>query len=226
MGPLERKLDYTFKDKALLDLALTHRSQGGINNERLEFLGDATLGYVVSEWLFHQYPDAREHDLTLMRAGLVKGASLTEVAREIGLGEHLLLGVGERRSGGHQRASILANAVEAVIGAVLQDGGIQAAERVIRRLFRGRFQSGRIGVEKDAKTRLQEALQARRMDLPEYRVVRQEGDAHDPRFTVECLLRELSIRVEGQASNRRDAEKQAAHLALDALEREDGAGAR
>jgi ribonuclease III len=219
LDQLQRKLGYTFRDSELLALALTHRSYGDRNNERLEFLGDAALGLVVSQRLYGIFPAAREQELTLMRAGLVKGESLTEIARGIGLGDHLRLGIGERRSGGHQRPSILANALEAVIGAVLQDGGIEAAADVVERLFRERFDSGRAGlVEKDAKTRLQELLQSRRLELPEYRVMRQEGDAHEPLFTVECAVAALGIYVEARASNRRDAEKQAAQLALDLIQ--------
>jgi ribonuclease III len=216
---LELKLGYTFSDPNLLTLALTHRSHGDTNNERLEFLGDAALGLVVSHWLFSTFPRAREHDLTLMRADLVKGDSLTGIARQIELGDHLRLGIGERRSGGFQRASILANALEAIIGAVLQDGGIDAVTALVRRLFHDRFETAAIGVvEKDSKTKLQELLQARRVDLPEYRVLRQEGDAHEPLFTVECVIPALAIRVEAQASNRRDAEKQAAQQALELIQ--------
>jgi ribonuclease III len=219
LDQLESKLGYTFSDPNLLALALTHRSYGDPNNERLEFLGDAALGLVVSEWLFSTFPAAREHDLTLMRADLVKGDSLTGIARQIGLGDHLLLGSGERRSGGFQRPSILANALEAIIGAVLQDGGLDAVTALVHRLFRNRFEIAAVGVvEKDAKTKLQELLQARRMDLPEYRVLRQEGDAHEPLFTVECVVPALAIRVQAQASNRRDAEKQAAQRVLELIQ--------
>jgi ribonuclease III len=216
---LERKLGHPFRDRELLALALTHRSHGDPNNERLEFLGDAALGLVVSQWLYSAFPDAREQDLTLMRAGLVNGESLTAVARELGLGDYLRLGTGERKSGGHRRASIQANALEAVIGAVFVDGGIDAASALVHRLLRGRFDSGRVGsVEKDAKTRLQELLQSRRLELPAYRVVRQEGDAHEPLFTVACEVRGLDILAEAQANNRRDAEKLAAQRALMMIE--------
>jgi ribonuclease-3 len=132
---LERRLGYCFADQDLLGLALTHRSAGDANNERLEFLGDAALGFVIAEWLWRLFPAASEHSLTLMRASLVKRLSLAKVAREIDLGDHLRLGVGERKSGGHHRESILADTLEAIIGAVLVDGGYEAARGVIRTLF-------------------------------------------------------------------------------------------
>ncbi len=211
---LERKLGYRFSDPNLLLQALTHRSHSSRHNERLEFLGDAALGYVIANWLYRAHQGAREQDLTLMRANLVKGETLTAIAREIDLGECLRLGQGEKRSGGHQRASILADTLEAVFGAVLEDGGIEAARSVIERLFAARLESaGNIG-GKDPKTQLQEHLQGRRLPLPVYVVVAQEGDAHEPRFTVECQVAALSITGRGEASSRRDAEKVAAQAVL------------
>lgn len=217
LDQLERKLGYEFADQQLLALALSHRSRGDTNNERLEFLGDAALGFVISNWLYHAFPEACERDLTLMRASLVKGESLAEVARDMGLGDYLRLGIGERRGGGHQRASILADALEAVIGAVVRDGGIDAGASLVERLFEPRLRAGELIAEKDAKTRLQEVLQSRHIELPEYRIVNQQGDAHEPVFTVQCAIEALDLAAVASASTRRDAEKAAARILLDRL---------
>jgi ribonuclease-3 len=219
---LERRLGYQFADKDLLLLALTHRSYGSENNERLEFLGDAALGFVVADWLYRIFPAAQEHELTVMRASLVKRPSLARVAREIELGQYLQLGAGELKSGGHQRESILADTLEAVLGAVLRDGGVAATRSVIETLFTHYVSQVDARLARDSKTVLQELLQSRHLRLPEYVVVMQSGDAHTPEFTVACRLDDLGIVTQARANNRREAEQQAAAAALRTLENTDG----
>lgn len=216
---LERRLGHRFADRNLLSLALTHRSAGDANNERLEYLGDAALGFVIAEWLWQTFPDANEHSLTLMRASLVKKPSLANIAREIELGEHLRLGVGERKSGGHHRESILADTLEAVIGAVLVDAGYDAARGVIRTLFERHVEKVDAQMARDGKTQLQERVQARRLPPPEYRVLSRSGDEHLPEFVVECRIAGLNVVTQGRGGSRREAEQVAARVALDQLER-------
>jgi ribonuclease III len=215
---LERRLGYRFTDRAVLELALTHRSAGDANNERHEFLGDATLGFIIAQWLWNTFPKADEHSLTLMRASLVKRTSLARVAHEIDLGEYLRLGAGERKSGGHHRESILADTLEAILGAVLQDGGYEPAREVVRRLFAEHVARADAQTARDSKTRLQEMVQARRLPPPEYRVMSRSGDEHLPEFLVECRIGGLGIATQGQGGSRRDAEQVAARAALDLLE--------
>lgn len=215
---LERVIGHSFADPKLLSQALSHRSHGSNNNERLEFLGDAALGFIVAEWLYDLYPQATESELTLMRASLVRRRSLAAVARQIDLGRFLLLGPGERSSGGHHRESILADALEAVLGAVLKDGGVVAAVAVLRTLFADRIGSIDPSGAKDPKTRLQEWLQARGHELPRYEVIAQQGDAHAPSFRVACAVDSISLAVEAEGGSRRDAEKAAARIALSKLE--------
>ncbi len=215
---LERRLGHRFADQDLLSLALTHRSAGDANNERLEFLGDAALGFVIAEWLWLMFPDANEHSLTLMRASLVKKPSLANVAREIELGEYLRLGVGERKSGGHHRESILADTLEALIGAVLVDAGYDAARGVIRTLFARHVEKVDAQMARDSKTQLQERVQARRLPPPEYRVTSRSGDEHLPEFAVECRIEGLDVVTHGRGGSRREAEQVAARAALDRLE--------
>ena len=222
LDPLERKLGYRFTDPSLLTRALTHRSVGNVNNERLEFLGDAGLGAVIALWLTQRFPDATEHTLTLMRASLVKKPSLAQLAREIGLGEYLRLGVGERRSGGQQRDSILADALEAIFGAVLEDGGHPAMEAVVRKLFAKGVDAVDPTLARDNKTRLQEWVQARRLALPTYRVNARSGDEHAPSFDVECRIDDLGVVTQGRGGSRREAEQAAARAALEHLESSDG----
>jgi ribonuclease-3 len=214
---LERVLGYAFVEPELLVQALTHRSHGNVNNERLEFLGDAALGHVVSEWLYGGFPAAPESDLTLMRAGLVRRTTLAAIAREIDLGAHVRLGSGERRSGGHRRESILADALEAVLGAVLLDGGIEALRAVVVRLFGSHLATVADSPRKDAKTLLQEWLQARGRELPRYTLVRQTGDSHAPRFHVACRIDDLGVEGDGEGGSRREAEQAAAQCALSRL---------
>jgi len=215
---LERRLGHRFTDKGLLQLALTHRSAGDHNNERLEFLGDAALGFIVAEWLWRKFPESSEHSLTVMRASLVRKPALALVAREIDLGEYLRLGAGERKSGGHHRESILADTLEAIFGAVLQDAGYEAAFGVVHRLFERHVDTVDAQMARDAKTQLQERVQARRQPPPEYRVMSRSGDEHLPEFCVECRIAGLAIVTQGYGKSRRDAEQVAARAALDRLE--------
>ena len=217
LSRLEAALGYAFRDRGLLSRALTHRSAGAPNNERLEFLGDAMLGYVVARRLFEVFPDAPERDLTLMRAGLVRNDALAEVAREIALGDHVLLDPSARRSGVRERSSVLADTLEAVLGAVTLDGGVEAGAAVVEALFGPRVAAAAGAAGKDPKTRLQEAVQARGLALPEYVVEGLEGDPHARRFTVRCRVEALDIHATGTARSRREAEQAAAGGVLEQL---------
>jgi len=220
-GPsaLQDALGHRFADPQLLATALTHRSAGRPNNERLEFLGDSLLGLFVAEALFHRFPEADEGRLTRLRSLLVKRETLAAVAREIALGEHLRLGEGELKSGGWRRDSILANALEALIGAVYLDGGVQAARALVQHLLGPRLEATGAGVAaKDAKTRLQEYLQGRRLPLPEYVLMQIEGEPHAQRFTVRCSVAgPADAEASASGSSRRRAEQSAARLMLEKL---------
>ena len=218
LAHLEARLDYEFRDKALLDQALTHKSHSRVHNERLEFLGDAILGYVIADVLFADHQTFAEDALTIFRADLVRGTTLGELALDLGLGEFMRLGTGERKSGGHQRTSILADAVEAIIGAVSLDGGIEAARRMVLRLYSVRLadlRSRPVSVVKDSKTQLQEFLQGRSMALPVYEVVATSGSEHQRIFEVACRVDSLSLTTSGQGHSRRTAEKSAAQAMLE-----------
>jgi ribonuclease-3 len=212
---LEASLGYRFADAALLLQALTHKSHGHPHNERLEFLGDAVLGYVVADRLYRLRPGEREDALSLIRASLVRKETLAEVAAELGLGPHLRLGLGERRSGGHRRPSILANSLEAVIGAVHLDGGVEAAAALIDRLLGARMASASAHAAKDSKTRLQELLQSANLALPEYTIEETTGVAHARTFTVRCHVAALDLSVVAEGPSRRAAETEAAARMLD-----------
>ncbi|AQQ68024.1 ribonuclease III [Microbulbifer agarilyticus] len=207
---LSGRLGYQFTNQELLDLALTHRSLGSRNNERLEFLGDSILGFTISAALYEKFPEGREGQMSRLRAQLVSGETLAKVARELQLGECLRLGEGEMKSGGHRRASILADAVEAIIGAIYLDSGLEAARERVLAWFAARLQGLSLETAKDPKTRLQEWLQARHKPLPEYQVVEVAGEEHSQQFIVECRVSGLAAPVKGVASNRRAAEKSAA----------------
>lgn len=214
--PLLQALGRDFSDVSLLDLALTHRSAGGRNNERLEFLGDALINACVAEALYRRHPDLEEGDLSRLRANLVNQEALAEVARELDLGSHLTLGPGELKSGGFRRASILADALEALIGAVFLDAGSDAARDVVLRLLESRLATPPpTDSLKDAKTRLQEALQARDLPLPVYAVESVRGEPHRQTFRVSCTIGVLDVRTEGEAMSRRAAEQEAAGHALE-----------
>lgn len=219
LARLERRLGYTFSDRSRLELALTHRSCGSRNNERLEFLGDSIVNFVIAEALYERFPEAREGQLSRLRARMVRGVTLAEIGREFELGDCLRLGSGELKSGGYRRESILADAVEAIIGAIYLDAGMATCHERIRSWFKGRLSGLSISDQqnKDPKTRLQEFLQARQMALPKYRVTGIGGDAHNQEFTILCELGKLGISSQGKGSSRRGAEQQAARRALELL---------
>lgn len=215
LARLQRDLGHRFAQPALLETALTHRSVGKDNNERLEFLGDGVLNFIVAHHLFERFPTASEGELSRLRAHLVRGAALATLARGHRLGDYLRLGPGEQKSGGHRRESILAGALEAVIGAVYLDGGYAAAENVVERLYRDSVAELSLAQgRKDPKTRLQEFLQARGWPLPEYRVLDVRGEAHHQIFTVACVLAEPAVVSEAAGDSRRKAEQAAAERAL------------
>ena len=216
---LEQRLGHSFADPRLLRRALTHSSASADNYERLEFLGDAALGLVIGRLLFKAMPDATEQRLTLMRAHVVSAAALVEVARTLELGRFLVLGVGERRSGGAERSSILADALEAVLGAVLCDGGLNAATKCVRCLFANRLATAQGADLKDPKTRLQEHLQRIGLALPRYEIAAAGGLDHAPVYAVDCVVEALGVCAKGVAGSRREAEKRAAAQALAELEK-------
>jgi ribonuclease-3 len=212
-------IDYRFTDPQLLRDALTHRSMGARNNERLEFLGDSVLSLIISARLFELRPDAPEGDLSRMRARLVRGVSLAEIASEIGLGKQLKLGEGELKSGGFGRASILTDAFEALLGAIFLDGGFKASRQVIIDLFDPLIENlPDIEDLKDPKTRLQEWLQARSRPLPEYELQREEGADHEKKFYVTCQIPDDGTAVEASGNSMRKAEQAAAKRILLLLE--------
>ena len=216
-----RQLGYSFNDRQLIEQALTHRSAGGANNERLEYLGDAILGFVIADALYHRFPEATEGQLSRLRSSLVKRDTLAKIAREFSLGDYLNLGPGELRSGGHARASILADGVEAVFAAIYLDGGYERIRQVILAIFSQRLQMLNLeDHQKDPKTRLQELLQARKLELPSYEVSGITGDPHQQVFTVICSVPELRKRVEGSGGSRRKAEQDAASHLLSILTHE------
>lgn len=215
---LERKLNYKFTNLKLLKQALTHRSAGPEHNERFEFLGDSVLSVVISSALFSRFPERPEGELSRLRAYLVKGDMLAEVARELNLGNHLILGQGEMKSGGFRRASILADALEAILAAIFLDGGIDVTEDIILRLFESRLESNHLNENlKDPKTRLQEYLQAERHPLPTYQLIKQVGEEHEQTFTVLCEIPELKQSAKGKGPTRRKAEQRAARVILERI---------
>jgi ribonuclease-3 len=216
---LSKKIGYSFKEPALLLQALTHRSAKGAHNERLEFLGDSILGFVIAEVLFKQFPQHAEGDLTRMRSSLVKGVTLAEVGRDFELGQHLILGPGELKSGGHRRDSILEDAIEAIIGAVYLDSDLPTCQALILSWFEQRLAAIKPGNEqKDPKTRLQEYLQGRKIPLPQYEVINTTGQSHNQQFTVRCTTSVLKKEVITKGSSRRKAEQSAALQVLTLIE--------
>ena len=221
LGALCQRLDYTFQDIALLQRALTHRSFGAQNYERLEFLGDSILEFTISAELYHNYPELSEGKLTRLRATLVKKETLARLGRELGLGDYLLLGSGELKSGGYDRDSILADAMEAVFGAVYVDSDIERARQLVLNLYDEMLQEVTPdSVKKDPKTQLQEYLQQHSHLLPIYSTLRVEGKAHKQHFIVECVVPGLDDTVKGEGISRRKAEQQAASKALQLLSSE------
>ena len=208
------RLGYRFDQPRLLRQALTHRSYGTPHNERLEFLGDGVLNCVIAALLYERFPALPEGHLSRLRANLVNQDTLFALAQDLDLGTDLLLGEGELKSGGFRRPSILADALEAILGAVYLDGGFDSAAGLVRRIYGpllDRTDPKALG--KDPKTLLQEYLQSRRLPLPRYNVIAVEGEAHEQRFRVECLIPELAIRTEGEGPSRRSAEQNAARAA-------------
>src|SRR5580698_7129175 len=215
---VREQLGYEVRDAALFCAALTHRSAARAHNERLEFLGDAVLNLSVAEYLFRDNPQANEGDLSRLRAWLVSGPPLAETAARIGLGEVLRLGSGELKTGGFRRESILADALEALFGAVYLDAGLAEAQRVIFTLFAERMAHMPDTDElKDSKTRLQEHLQSRGLPLPVYEVVRTEGEIHAQTFWVRCEVGALNLGATGQGLSRRRAEQEAAAMVLNEI---------
>jgi ribonuclease-3 len=215
---LRQRVGYDFSRPELLAQALTHRSYGTPHNERLEFLGDGILNCVVAAELFERFRDLPEGDLSRLRARLVRQESLHQLAQDLGLGEWLRLGEGELKSGGSARPSILADALEALVGAIFVDGGFGAAREAVRRLYEPML--GDLdprSLDKDPKTLLQELLQARKMPLPKYSVLATHGAAHQQNFEVECLIPQLSVRTTGRGSSRRTAEQEAAMRAFEQI---------
>jgi ribonuclease-3 len=216
---LHKSLAYTFDNDALLLRALTHRSAPGPNNERLEFLGDAVLDLVITELLCEQTQGTGEGQLSRLRATLVKDTTLAEIAQDLGVGEHLILGSGEKKSGGHRRSSILADALEAIFAAVYLDSGLAGARRIIHKAYGARLQELPETADlRDPKSRLQELLQSRQMALPDYSMQKVSGKAHKQSFEVACSIPELDAVAVGKGSTRRDAEQEAALAMLEMID--------
>jgi ribonuclease-3 len=211
---LERLIGHDFSNKALLTQALTHRSFGSTNNERLEFLGDGVLNFIVASQLYLKFPKLDEGDLSRLRAHLVKEPTLGEIALTLNIGDALKLGEGELKSGGWRRPSVLADALEAMIGAVFLDAGFAAAEGVVIKLFTPLIEKiDPKAIGKDPKSLLQEYLQSKKIDVPTYEVLAIEGEAHCQTFRVECRVAKFNIVTQGEGTSRRAAEQQAAELA-------------
>jgi len=215
---LEKSLGYDFVQPELLRQALTHRSHSSPHNERLEFLGDSVLNCTVAILLYRRFPALREGELSRLRASLVRQETLAEIAARLALGDALRLGEGELKSGGFRRPSILADALEAIFGAIHLDGGFAAAEQAITTLYRDRIeQIDPSDAGKDAKTALQEYLQARHLPVPQYNLLATHGDAHAQEFEVVCAVSAVGIEVRGRGASRRGAEQQAARGVLERL---------
>lgn len=218
MARLMKMIEYHFNDQALLKQALTHRSAKGAHNERLEFLGDSILGFIIAQALYERFPKQDEGDLTRMRSSLVKGVTLAEIARDFSLGDHLILGPGELKSGGHRRESILEDAVEAIIGAMYLDSDIYTCKDVVLKWFAQRLNTIKPGQEqKDPKTRLQEYLQGRKIALPQYEVIQITGQSHNQEFTVRCYTEVVDTEIITKGTSRRKAEQAAAEKVLNQL---------
>jgi ribonuclease III len=213
-----QKIDYTFEDGDLLQRALTHRSYSGNNNERLEFLGDGVLNFIIAHQLFKRFAGLSEGDLSRLRAQLVKEATLADIAFSLNLGDLLKMGEGELKSAGWRRPSIVSDALEAIIGAAYLDGGFDSAQAVVLHLYADKLKTidPKI-IDKDAKSQLQEFLQGKKIDLPDYQVIAIEGEAHAQNFTVACEIKALNVITKGDGTSRRNAEQQAAQLALEKI---------
>jgi len=220
LNQLSKKLGYEFTNLEFLQRALTHRSVGAKNNERLEFLGDSLVNFMIADVLFHEYTKLAEGDMSRIRAHLVKGETLAKIGIEYNLSDFLVLGPGELKSGGFRRDSIIADSVEAIIAAVYEDGGLDKCRALVGHLYKQRLEEldpKKIG--KDSKTRLQELLQSFQEPLPEYSIISVNGAAHDQAFTISCYVAKLNTKFEATASSRRKAEQKAAAIALKAFEK-------
>ncbi|PIE41005.1 MAG: ribonuclease III [Gammaproteobacteria bacterium] len=220
LNSLEASIGYQFKSDELIQLALTHRSvSGSHNNERLEFLGDSVLNFIIGEALYQKFPDAKEGQLSRLRASMVKGTTLAELGQQFQLNSHIRVGPGELKSGGTKRHSTLADAVEAIIGAIYLESGFEVCQQVVGEWFASRI--NRLSLTdtvKDNKTRLQEILQARKLPLPGYHIVSIQGKSHCQSFKVECTIESVPETFTGEGTSRRHAEQQAAGKALKVLE--------
>jgi len=215
---LQKQLGYEFKQPALLKQALTHRSYASNNNERLEFLGDGVLNFIVAHQLYQRFQKLPEGDLSRLRAQLVKEATLFEIALTLKIGELLNLGEGELKSAGWRRPSILSDALEAIIGATYLDSGFDVVETLVCKLYEERLENiDPKSIDKDAKSKLQEYLQSKKMDLADYSIISIEGEAHAQTFKVSCIINKLKITTLGEGVSRRNAEQQAAELALEEI---------
>lgn len=220
LDELQRKLGVNLTNLGLLELALTHRSIGSENYERLEFLGDSVLSVVISETLFNKFTEIDEGVLSRLRASLVKKESLAKVSRELGLGDYIQLGGGELKSGGFERDSILSDVLESIIGAIYLDAGFDEVKSVISQLFADSIAKlDPNATIKDAKSRLQEMLQKQKLDIPSYEIVEVIGEPHCQKFVVECTIQNSELTFRGEGSSRRNAEQQAAKLALTSLQK-------
>jgi ribonuclease III len=216
-----KRLAYQFSREELLDTALTHRSAGSLNNERLEYLGDSVLNFIIADVLYHRFKTASEGKLSRLRANLVNGETLAEIARTLQLGDFLHLGPGELKSGGFGRDSILAGAMESIIGAVYLDGGFKQSHDLVMRIYHDILEEISLdSLMKDPKTRLQEYLQAQKMPLPTYNVLSITGRDHNQIFNVDCVIHGLLNPVVGKGSSRRKAEQDAANRALELIMQE------
>ena len=218
LDSLQKRIGYQFKSAALLAQALTHRSFASINNERLEFLGDGALNYIIAHQLYLRFQKLPEGDLSRLRAQLVKESTLFEIAHALEIGESLKLGEGELKSAGWRRPSILADALEAIIGAVYLDGGHAEAEKIVLKLYAEKLATiDPKLIDKDAKSLLQEHLQSKKIDLPDYQVANIDGEAHAQTFQVSCSIAKLKIQTVGEGTSRRAAEQHAAQLAMEKI---------
>ncbi len=217
LNSLCNNLGYTFKDPCLLQTALSHRSIGKNNNERLEFLGDSVIGYVIAEELYLRFDDDNEGNLSRYRSLLVKGDTLASMARQFHVGQYLKLGGGELKSGGFRRTSILADAMEAIIGAITLDSDIEQARHCILSWYKARLDNIKSLDLKDPKTRLQEQLQAKKFELPQYKVISVNGKEHAQIFQVDCHVKELKLTISAEGSSRRAAEQKSAELMLEKI---------
>lgn len=218
MKSLYKLLGYEFQDAKLLELALRHRSCGHDNNERLEFLGDSILNFVMAEVLYHRFPEAKEGQLSRLRADLVNGETLAQIAKRLQLSDFIMVGPGERRTGGYQRTSTLSDCVESLIAAIYLESGLEVARRCIHAWFSEEIEKTALeSIQKDPKSELQELLQAQGLKLPTYDLIKVSGKEHEQIFTVGCLVSSLEEQQMGEGSSRRMAEQQAAKRMLEKL---------